>query len=43
MRRWGATPSQSVMVGDYIHDIRAGNAAGMKTVLVKGVRIPRRM
>ena len=35
MRRWGATPSQSVMVGDYIHDIRAGNAAGMKTVLVK--------
>lgn len=34
LQRWGAVPSDGVMVGDYIHDVRAGNAAGMATVLV---------
>jgi len=41
MRRWGALLNQSVMVGDYIHDIRAGNAAGINTVLVRrGLECP---
>jgi len=31
---WGADPRDGVMVGDYVHDLRAGRAAGVATVLV---------
>ena len=31
---WSAHPDDSVMVGDYVHDLRAGRAAGVATVLV---------
>lgn len=31
---WGCPPSDAVMVGDYVHDVRAGRAAGVATVLV---------
>jgi HAD superfamily hydrolase (TIGR01509 family) len=31
---WGAGPDDAVMVGDYVHDLRAGRAAGVATVLV---------
>ncbi|MBW2257258.1 MAG: HAD family hydrolase [Deltaproteobacteria bacterium] len=31
---WGADPGDAVMVGDYVHDLRAGRAAGVATVLV---------
>ena len=31
---WGATASDSVMVGDYIHDLQAGRAAGTTTIHV---------
>ena len=34
LNRWSASASEAVMVGDYIHDSRAGRAAGMHTVLV---------
>ena len=32
--RLGASPSEAVMVGDYIHDVRAGLRAGTATVLI---------
>ena len=32
--RWSANANDAVMVGDYVHDSRAGRAAGMRTVLV---------
>jgi HAD superfamily hydrolase (TIGR01509 family) len=35
MSAWGAAPTDTVMVGDWIHDIRAGRAAGTGTVLVR--------
>jgi HAD superfamily hydrolase (TIGR01509 family) len=34
LEQWGATPDQAVMVGDYVHDSRAGQAAGVLTILV---------
>ncbi|RRJ83183.1 HAD family hydrolase [Aestuariirhabdus litorea] len=34
MARVGATPVQSVMVGDFVHDLRAGRSAGVTTVHV---------
>ena len=41
LQRWGAAPNDAVMVGDYIHDVRAGNAAGMASVLVlRGATAP---
>jgi len=35
LSRWGVSASCAVMVGDWIHDIRAGQAAGTATVLVR--------
>jgi HAD superfamily hydrolase (TIGR01509 family) len=35
LERWEATPEQAVMVGDYIHDVRAGRAAGVGTILIE--------
>jgi len=35
VRRLGGTPERSVMLGDYLHDVRAGRAAGAATVLVR--------
>jgi HAD superfamily hydrolase (TIGR01509 family) len=32
--RWGAAPSDAVVVGDWVYDTRAGRAAGAATVLV---------
>jgi HAD superfamily hydrolase (TIGR01509 family) len=32
---WDSSPMNTVMVGDYVHDIDAGNAAGCTTVLVR--------
>ncbi len=32
LRRWGAAPQSSVMVGDYVFDLQAGRAAGTATV-----------
>jgi HAD superfamily hydrolase (TIGR01509 family) len=32
---WRARPEQAVMVGDYIHDSRAGRAAGVGTILIE--------
>ena len=34
LKQWNAAPHQAVMVGDYIHDSRAGRAAGVATLLV---------
>jgi len=33
--RWQGSPEQGVMVGDYIHDVRAGRAAGVGTILIE--------
>jgi HAD superfamily hydrolase (TIGR01509 family) len=35
VRRLGGQVSHAVMVGDYLHDVRAGRAAGTATVLVR--------
>lgn len=35
LRWFDAAPEQAVMVGDYLHDVRAGRAAGTATVLVR--------
>jgi HAD superfamily hydrolase (TIGR01509 family) len=35
LARWGAAPASGVMVGDYLHDARAGRRAGVATVLVR--------
>lgn len=35
-RRLGVEPSEALMVGDTAHDLHAGRAAGMETVLVTG-------
>ena len=35
-RRLGAEPAESIMIGDTAHDLHAGRAAGMETVLVTG-------
>lgn len=35
LRRWGASAEEAVMVGDWIHDIRAGRNAGTATVLIR--------
>ena len=32
--RLPVTPTSAVMIGDYLHDLRAGKAAGTSTVLV---------
>ncbi len=32
--RWGASPGDAVMVGDFVLDLRAGRSAGVATVLV---------
>jgi HAD superfamily hydrolase (TIGR01509 family) len=34
LRGWGATPSEAVMVGDFLYDLQAGRAAGTATVYV---------
>lgn len=31
---WRAVPHEAVMVGDYLHDVQAGRAAGVATVLI---------
>ena len=33
VRRWGARPDDTVMIGDYLFDVQAGRAAGTATVL----------
>jgi HAD superfamily hydrolase (TIGR01549 family) len=38
---WGQTPSELVMVGDYLYDLQAGQAAGAATIHVHG-DLPRR-
>jgi HAD superfamily hydrolase (TIGR01509 family) len=35
LERWQGSPEQGVMVGDYIHDVRAGRAAGVGTILIE--------
>ncbi|MEM7288402.1 MAG: HAD family hydrolase [Actinomycetota bacterium] len=35
-RRLGVEPSEAIMIGDTAHDLHAGRAAGMETVLVTG-------
>jgi len=35
-RRWGTAPQQLVMVGDYLYDLQAGQAAGAGTIHVHG-------
>jgi HAD superfamily hydrolase (TIGR01549 family) len=42
LRRWGGSPDQAVMVGDYLFDVMAGRAAGVATVLIarEGEDIP---
>lgn len=35
VRRLSGVPGRAVMVGDYLHDVRAGRAAGTATVLVR--------
>jgi HAD superfamily hydrolase (TIGR01549 family) len=35
-RRFGVRPEETLMVGDYLYDIQAGQAAGAKTILVYG-------
>ena len=35
IRTLGSQPSRTVMVGDYIHDVEAGHAAGCMTILVR--------
>jgi len=35
-RLWGATPRDLVMVGDYLYDLQAGQAAGAATIHVHG-------
>lgn len=40
-RRWGVPPSEVLMVGDYVFDVRAGRAAGSLTALLtEGVARP---
>jgi len=34
LNRWQAKADDAVMVGDYIHDIKAGSAAGAKTIYI---------
>ena len=34
LRHFGVSPTDAVMVGDYLHDVRAGRAAGTATLLV---------
>jgi len=34
LNRWEAAPEETVMVGDYVHDLRAGRAAGTATVYI---------
>jgi HAD superfamily hydrolase (TIGR01549 family) len=34
-RRWGIAPSEIILLGDYRDDLLCGNAAGMKTCLLK--------
>ena len=34
LSRWAASPDDAVMVGDWLHDVRAGRGAGVATVLV---------
>ncbi len=38
---WGAAPAALVMVGDYLYDLQAGQAAGAATVHIHGERHPR--
>lgn len=42
LERWGAQPSEAVMVGDYLFDLQAGRAAGVATVHIdrSGARWP---
>ena len=32
---WGVRPQELVMVGDFIHDVQCGNAAGARTILLR--------
>jgi HAD superfamily hydrolase (TIGR01509 family) len=34
LARWGASPSDAVMTGDYLFDLQAGRAAGTATILL---------
>jgi HAD superfamily hydrolase (TIGR01549 family) len=38
---WGATPGDAVMVGDFVHDLDAGRAAGVATLYVDWERTAR--
>lgn len=35
IKEWNVNPSKSFAIGDYVWDIEAGRAAGVKTILVK--------
>ena len=37
-RQWGVLPGELVMVGDYLYDLQAGQAAGAATIHVHGSR-----
>jgi phosphoglycolate phosphatase len=37
---WKAAPAEVLFVGDYLHDINAGRAAGVRTVLFAPAEIP---
>ena len=39
-RRMGVAPGETVMVGDYIHDVQAGRAAGAITVFLDNRTVP---
>jgi HAD superfamily hydrolase (TIGR01549 family) len=39
-QKWGLHPTEVLVVGDYIHDIRSGRSAGSKTVLLINDREP---
>jgi HAD superfamily hydrolase (TIGR01509 family) len=40
LSRWGASPEEAVMVGDYVFDVQSGRAAGTATVLIDPARRP---
>lgn len=39
-RLWGLPPSQVLMVGDYLHDVEAGNAAGARSCFLRNRGTP---
>jgi HAD superfamily hydrolase (TIGR01549 family) len=39
-RQWGLPPAEMCVIGDYIHDVRSGRAAGSKTILLINDHVP---